>query len=1025
MSIDTIIAGNHIRVSDRLFGAELWRPTDRPPYSSGSLAMWEGGTVSSSTGTTVSLSAARQAINPDTRENSYATSLSAVHTGRQLLIWHGSGSGDSYEITSHTGNTITCAEADFHLVAGDQVVICDRLKPTDVSAEQNIDNTMGSFSMGSPNDTALDDFGTMQAMSWAIWQKRLVGDTDDSGWFTRGVFCMNGAADDIEPSDWSINAQGLDALKLAGVESLTGSWSADKIPVHQRVQTGSSACVVLKQADHSYGTSGSEGYFSFYDSPESTEAGIETNHTRYWTDLPSPILYRSANQLPLITGTDEPLSASDTLEVLFGSGEVRVQANYLHTEFTGSDGAPQPYVKARYVREASTGDVVRGIVTGLSGTRLTDSNVVGTALEFVDDGLGLRDMHVFITSGTARGQRFRVSSNTSGSLTLDSDTSLAGLGVQVGDTYELGDINDPRRIIETGLLRSGYQMTDRRLPLYIAEFDDVLIEDRPAAVVYDPASGSNVDFTEAAKDESLQSIFSGSSGDALYVGHDNPFTRVMLDFSGTWASGAAAVEYWNGSTWGAVPSHGYEDGTNGFQQTGRLSWNMPNNWRVSGTDSRFYSRVRVTSAANPIALNRVSVSDRVSVPSPLEYKPEDATTALEVYDYIRKQSLIAPNWILWADPSGTIRGSEVRQNATADWIFSRQEALRREQDDDNFYTGVLYRGYSEGQTNIAVSTSGTSVAECSELTAALATGDVEELPGYADYTAGLPGVIDGIDLRDRVRISGGIYDQRWQYRSKHIDSTTSQYLHSLNDLPLWYVDLSEQKENISEVRVVIDGYVDAHEVTRGERGRPVFALDVSSDEGPYSSLTWRPLSQDSQSVEIDNTGIREYRYSNSDSGWQSDWRYIRMRCLKGGKVYSKHGRPVTQTGAVIELKVFQDEEISAIVYVGENAPFTSATYVNMLRRYGHRLYVVGEVDYSANTIDKVTERAVAILREQTFEMPELTVAGIRPDAQLFQTVQLTQDGFGYSSRNFLLTSLSLGLGVDTSMVVRDYTVKDD
>ena len=85
------------------------------------LPMFEGCIVASVDGDEITLSLARQAIDPSTRQPSYQVSLTLDQTGRSLLIWSGDQAGELYAVTDSAAMTITCAGASFaDLAAGER-----------------------------------------------------------------------------------------------------------------------------------------------------------------------------------------------------------------------------------------------------------------------------------------------------------------------------------------------------------------------------------------------------------------------------------------------------------------------------------------------------------------------------------------------------------------------------------------------------------------------------------------------------------------------------------------------------------------------------------------------------------------------------------------------------------------------------------------------------------------------------------------------------------------------------------------
>lgn len=100
---------------------------------------------------------------------------------------------------------------------------------------------------------------------------------------------------------------------------------------------------------------------------------------------------------------------------------------------------------------------------------------------------------------------------------------------------------------------------------------------------------------------------SASTSDICYFGYSGmvysptsdsflpAFRELTFDLSTAGSGGAYAWEYWNGSSW--VPLT-VQDDTNGFTQSGKVSWAPPSNWATTTVNgyTTYWVRVRPTSA---------------------------------------------------------------------------------------------------------------------------------------------------------------------------------------------------------------------------------------------------------------------------------------------------------------------------------------------------------------------------------------------------------------------------------------------
>ena len=1011
MSVTDLIASNNIRVADEFYLMELWGTTQDPPYHSYSYyRMFEGGVVESVTDDVVTLDSdiTRQVIDPLDRSDSYGTTLSKNHANRYLLIWDGAAVCSIYKITSNTVDTITCDGQDFSAVAaGDIAIICDLVKPESASCGRDIDKMMATANITVARTAAQTNL--IRPMTWIYWRKRIWSGTQSVDWFDVGWFCVTSVDDDEDPAKITIQAEALDALKLLNSRPYEGIIASDKISMHGRVGTANTDAIVLDMIDESGGTD--DGFYRFVDSPETASDAVKlANHTFNWCQSPPVVIYKSADTNPTISAGDELVLTSDAVQILYGSGEIRIQAKTYNDDFVDES---LPNIKVQYYRYANYNDCVRGVVTSITGTNHTLNDTgLAAGLALPTTGNGIKDATLRITSGLARGLTYTITSNTASTVTVAEDLVAAGLATN--DTYELFDINDPMRIIESLLLNNGYQMANDALPLYVSALDDILLADQPASVqTYDGADYANI--TDAVKNETTTSALLAGNGDIVYVGHTMPFTRLYALMSTGVASGNYTMQYYGSLGWTTLPTRGKVNTQ--FADSGLMMWNGVNDWRVytvNGAGPLFWVRFVQAGAGTSGTVKRMQVMDRVSAPS-MQYTLSDNTTAEQIITKLREDRMIRPNWFLYADESGVIQGQEVTQSAAADWTMSKKLAVRRSRGDDDVYTGILYKGHDPNPVDLAVSDGTVAIDTTDELDALISSGDAKE--GYPnDDTIGLPLVIDGVDYRDITKVSGDQLKQRWQYVTDEFQS-----VRDLDNVPLWYVSLDQSYSDLSKVELVLDGMLAQYCNWNESGGFAVQGLEVSNDTGVYSALTWLPLCSEAQAFSAEG-GVKTYTFESGSDAWQSTWKHIRLKSVIAAECNTRrHKRVFFATAFAIELRVYRSPEQTKTLWLGEDVPFTGTEYLDMVKRYGRRLFVMPYVDYSATTEGKRTERAIDYLKELVFISPEVPVEGVRPDAKLFDTIQLTQAEMSID-RLMFVKSMTIGTGAQTSIVAQDYTL---
>lgn len=91
------------------------------------------------------------------------------------------------------------------------------------------------------------------------------------------------------------------------------------------------------------------------------------------------------------------------------------------------------------------------------------------------------------------------------------------------------------------------------------------------------------------------------TGDRTYFGLAQPYESVSFTLATAGAGGSYVWEYWNGTAWTALT---VTDGTNGFTQSGTVSWAIPANWATNAVNgvTLYWTRVRPSSTptTNPM-----------------------------------------------------------------------------------------------------------------------------------------------------------------------------------------------------------------------------------------------------------------------------------------------------------------------------------------------------------------------------------------------------------------------------------------
>lgn len=149
----------------------------------------------------------------------------------------------------------------------------------------------------------------------------------------------------------------------------------------------------------------------------------------------------------------------------------------------------------------------------------------------------------------------------------------------------------------------------------LAVLDFALIIGR--VFTYDGSSFTDVTAEARSAGGTPFPLFPGpSTSDICYFGYSGTvyspsagtfvpaFNELTFDLSQTGSGGSYVWEYWNGSSWASLT---VQDATNGFTQSGKVSWTPPSDWATTTVNGHttYWVRVRPTSvpSTNPECLS--------------------------------------------------------------------------------------------------------------------------------------------------------------------------------------------------------------------------------------------------------------------------------------------------------------------------------------------------------------------------------------------------------------------------------------
>lgn len=114
-----------------------------------------------------------------------------------------------------------------------------------------------------------------------------------------------------------------------------------------------------------------------------------------------------------------------------------------------------------------------------------------------------------------------------------------------------------------------------------------------------------------------------------------------------------------------------------------------------------------------------------------------------------------------------------------------------------------------------------------------------------------------------------------------------------------------------------------------------------------------------------------------------------------------------------EVRVWTGDTVYGIATLGQTLPLNSTDDLALAGRLGYRSYIGPEVDPNAPTQQTIDDRAIAELRNRVQILSPLELEGVRPDADIGDTVKIDsyiKDFYGLSTDTFLIEGVNASAG---------------
>ena len=500
----------------------------------------------------------------------------------------------------------------------------------------------------------------------------------------------------------------------------------------------------------------------------------------------------------------------------------------------------------------------------------------------------------------------------------------------------------------------------------------------------------------------------GGAGHYVAIGGAAQFRNVKVKVLRAGVGSTLVVEYMSSTTsnWAAFTAltHRFVDGTSGMTVTGdqTLSWNVPPDWvphNLSGTGggNAWWIRIRETTGApstQPM-IGDIRLADLTTAHQPEVVEVDDNRKHFEVLETYREKADVPENYLWRVNRNGQLSIGTVEQASGATYTMDTFTSMVRENSDANLYTSVRYRGTSFSRANLCQDDgTGINTVVITDLNAAAKT---------SDSAANINVLIDGSNQPVGVQNSNGKY--KWQ--------------NLLYDGDLFKVDLGAQQTGIDEIVVYFYATPSGYWAGNAQPfyASQLFMIHTSDDDVTYAPIekvvncyTWFPAGLYSGWVHgwnatfatnlVASGGKGVFRVTSRTAGnWDAEFRYLKFRNVGCG---------YRNTPYLYEIEVYGNKELIATKTIGTDKPFDTTEWVNLKRRLRNRTYILPSPDEGAVTTQSVEERALLLLREVSRQYDTLQISGIRPDADLYDTVALSRKPLGILSKNFFLEDMTMG-----------------
>lgn len=429
----------------------------------------------------------------------------------------------------------------------------------------------------------------------------------------------------------------------------------------------------------------------------------------------------------------------------------------------------------------------------------------------------------------------------------------------------------------------------------------------------------------------------------------------------------------------------------------------------------------------------------VAVP-PREFRLTDEKSHFDAIQEVL--SYFPPNYHVECDANGNLQAYYLVQAADPDYALALTEQITTVDQSEDVRTLALHRGVRAVNTNLAAAANGGAVywipenvgGECerSNVPTPFNQAKVDRLVdgkwGQAKVRYKESGwgsaVTRTLEVADADDVCVGI-DAHHGFNANTLNLFVLVLPDNDSTAPMDHAsgDLGDKRQPIGTVQLLGGGGWAGDEEWRTisfEVGMLFYdgVYEGGEDYPDPDDANWKPLCENGESEAI-GVSTSEWAEVTPDAIGSRFAKYLMCRLNRVNNYIERDGQ-YRYMATFSEIRVWLPDAVYGYAALGSTAPFNTADDAARYGQYRRRTYLSDE-DWYAGDQETADARALTDLRELYRQYDRLRVRGIRPDARIGQTVQVTDAALGRDA-TYLIESVEHGSDLGMTCELARYRV---